>query len=351
MTSYLETVRLKALDRLHRTYVTTEIPPPLERLLAALERLLFERGINAIAIEQPIFIVGCHRSGTTVLYEALATHPDVAYFTNASNSLPGIPILSNRLMHLAGMDSVRLERFLQDDIYYTATTPNEGIRIWELYAPENGDYYLDESHENPEMERYLCGCIRKHLKYFGATRFLNKNPDNSVRIRYLNKLFPDAFFIHIVRDGRAVCSSLLKSRDLASAFFGSEHRHAKSATKVQGWDEISAVWDEQPVAGSGMLWRAIMDTIERDRQAVDPSRFLEIRYEDFVTEPFNSLQRMATFCQLRWDTEIEMIMAEQAAALQLGGRNEAWKKRLTADDVDRLLTVIGPTMRAYGYAI
>jgi hypothetical protein len=120
---------------------------------------------------------------------------------------------------------------------------------------------------------------------------------------------------------------------------------------VQGWDEISAVWDEQPVAGSGMLWRAIMETIERDRKAVAPTRFLEIRYEDFVTEPFDSLQRMATFCRLRWDAEVEKIMANQAANLQLGGRNEAWKNRLSTEDVDQLLTVIGPTMRACGYAV
>ena len=100
-----QTLRTRAVMRMHRTYLTTELPAPLEAPLAALERVLYGRGLDAVPIDRPIFVVGCHRSGTTVLYEALAAHPDVACFTNASNLLPQVPLLSNAFCRLCRLDT------------------------------------------------------------------------------------------------------------------------------------------------------------------------------------------------------------------------------------------------------
>jgi hypothetical protein len=337
------------LRRLHHSYVTLRLPRGLESPLALLERALFERDLRAIPIERPIFIIGSHRSGTTVLYEALARHPDLAYFTNASNLLPRLPTLMNLLSRALGLDQVAQERFLQDDIQFTATSPNEGIRIWELHTPDAPDHCLDETHDDTAMEAYLRATIRKHLRYFRASRFINKNPDNSARMRYLNRLFPDAYFIHIVRDGRAVCSSLLKARGLATDFFGPEHRHATSGIRVKGWEAIAQEWDRDPVVGSGMLWRESLATIERDRAAIAPERYMEIRYEDFMMAPAEHLRGMLRFCRLRRDARIDAIIDQAAGSLSVEGRNDAWRKRLAAADVDRLMDVIGPTMRRYGY--
>src|SRR5579883_1160482 len=98
------TMREKILAGMHRSYVTMQLPWVLEAPLVLAERLAFERGMRKITIQKPIFIVGCHRSGTTVLYEALAKHPDLAYFTNASNQMPRAPILSNVFGRLTGLD-------------------------------------------------------------------------------------------------------------------------------------------------------------------------------------------------------------------------------------------------------
>src|SRR5262249_42080443 len=118
-----QSLRTRAVSHLHRAYLTTELPAPLEAPLAALEGVLYERDLDAVPIDRPVFVVGCHRSGTTVLYEALAAHPDVACFTNASNLLPQVPLLSNAVCRLLGLDAVRQERFLRDDITFTSTTP------------------------------------------------------------------------------------------------------------------------------------------------------------------------------------------------------------------------------------
>lgn len=344
-------LKQEIVERLQRSYLTFDLHPISEAPLMLIEQLLYEQNVDDIPILQPIFIVGCHRSGTTVLYEALAKHPDLVYFTNASNLLPKFPILSNIFCGLLGLDDAVQERFLQDGITITPFTPNEGIRIWERYASEQADYCLDETYDNPQMKNYLKLTIRKHLKHFHGKRFINKNPDNSVRIRYLNELFPDAYFINIIRDGRAVCSSLLKARDLAENFFGPNHRHSTSGIKTNNWQEIKQVWDSNPVAGSGMLWQAVIETIERDRDSISKTRYMELRYEDFVAQPLKYLRQMVNFCQLPWEPSTESLLEKTASKITLNERNNAWRRRLSSDELNCLMNIIGTTMVQYGYEV
>jgi hypothetical protein len=344
-------LRQKILVHAQRNYLDLQLPQPISTLMQRLENRLYNRSVQHVVIEKPIFIVGCHRSGTTVLYETLAQHPDLVYFTNASSLLPHTPILTNQVINLFGEIKQKVERFSQDELQISHKTPSEGIRIWELYASVNNDYCLDETYNNPEMDDYLKLIIKKHLKYFQGQRFINKNPDNSVRIRYLNKLFPDAYFIHIVRDGRAVCYSLLKFRKAAAEFFGSDHRHATSGVKVKVWREIAEYWQTDPVLSAGLLWREVLETIERDRAFISPDRYLELRYEDFVEQPLSTLQHISQFCQLPWNETIQSIFTQATNHLSLQDRNDRWKQQLKREEIERLKAVIAPKMQDYGYSL
>ncbi len=345
-------LRQKALTNLQRGYLDFKLPPFIDGPANWLERTLYDRSAQSVPIVRPIFIVGCHRSGTTVLYETLAQHPELVYLTNASSFTPRTPILSNRLFSMIKTgENQGVERFAKDGLKITYDTPSEGIRIWELYAPDGGDYCLDEHYSNPEMEHYLKVTIQKHLKYLNGSRFINKNPDNSVRIRYLNKLFPDAYFVHILRDGRAVCNSLLKFRQAATEFFGAEHRHATGGVKVKAWAEIERYWRSDPLYSAGLIWKEVIETLERDRTYIAPERYLEVRYEDFVGDPMTYLRRISEFCQLSWNGPVESKFRSETTRLQLGERNEAWRKRLGPEELQRLLAVIGPKMREYGYEV
>ncbi|MBC8123250.1 MAG: sulfotransferase, partial [Gemmatimonadaceae bacterium] len=164
----MNTLRNKALIELERAYLNFELPPVLGAPMVWFEQAFFDQGLDQIKIDRPIFVVGCHRSGTTVLYETLAKHPDLVYFTNGSSLSPHTPILINRLMDLMGKRAPQVERFVKDGLTVSYATPSEGIRIWELYAPEGGDYCLDETYSNPKMEQYLRLAIKKHLKHFNG---------------------------------------------------------------------------------------------------------------------------------------------------------------------------------------
>jgi hypothetical protein len=344
-------LRQKLLLAAERHYLDFDLPAVLNAPLRLVDDALYGRPARSVPVDRPIFIVGCHRSGTTILYEIMARHPDLAFFTNASSLLPDLPIVTNRALDFVGERDSALERFCQDDLTFTYRTPSEGIRIWERHVDAEADYRLDERYENPAMEAYLRSTIQKHVAYFGARRFINKNPDNSVRIRYLNKLFPDAHFINIVRDGRAVCASLLRFRQNAATFFGPEHRHARGGVKAGDWPRIQTHWDTDPVLSVGLLWRDVMDTIERDRAALPGERYTQVIYEDFVASPMEHLRDIAERCELPWTAEVERTYAAEAANVTLGARNERWREQFSDDDLDRLMPIIGPVMRRYGYTV
>ncbi|BAU67475.1 sulfotransferase (plasmid) [Stanieria sp. NIES-3757] len=346
----LYALKTKIMEELQRHYLTLELPSSIEKPLIKLEKLLYERNLQQVPLKKPIFVIGSHRSGTTILYETLARHPDLAYFSNASAYFPRLPMLSHKFGTIWAQKQIKIERFLQDGIGFNAITPSEGTRIWDLYATNTEHYYLDETHHNPEMEHYLKQNIRKHLKYNNARRFINKNPDNSVRIRYLNQLFPDAYFIHIIRDGRAVCHSMIQAQKRAFEFFGIGHRH-NYGIKTQNWSEIAEMWFKDRQQAIAHLWCETIATIDRDRQYLEPERYLEIRYEDFVSQTQTYLHRIAEFCQLPIDAQVEQIWQQETSKLTLAKRNEAWKQGFNPSELNKLMLIISKKMQEHGYEL
>jgi hypothetical protein len=120
-------VRQKLLLAAERHYLDFELPAAVTRPLRKLDNAVYGRSARSMPIDRPIFIVGCHRSGTTILYEVIARHPDLVFFTNASSLLPDLPIVTNRMLDFVGERGSALERFCQDELTITYRTPSEGI--------------------------------------------------------------------------------------------------------------------------------------------------------------------------------------------------------------------------------
>jgi omega-hydroxy-beta-dihydromenaquinone-9 sulfotransferase len=358
MPSPIEMLRAKLMNELQRNYVTASVPLPdfIKQPFLQLDNLLYGQDLNQITIEKPIFIIGCHRSGTTILYDTMAQHPDLAYFTNGSAFLPNIPVLSHKIGEMFGLNQVELERFIEDGINYSSSTPSEGIRIWENYLPTHPgfNHHLDESYENLEMEAYLTSTIQKHLKMFNRKRFLNKNPDNSLRMRYIKKLFPDAYFVHIVRDGRAVGSSLIRTRQKAVDFFGPDHPHVNHYAN-KGWsdrvNDNDLNWGDAKAKTVGIIWSEFLKIINEDQQFIDPDHFMEMRFEDFVENPLGYYEKIMNFCGLDWSESVQAIFEVEAKKISMGGRNASWQKAFTPEELTELNQVIEPMMKQYHYDI
>jgi hypothetical protein len=266
----------------------------------------------------PIFIVGCQRSGTTVFYRKFALHSDLATITRTTRRAPN-NLLLMRLFMLFRSSEKNLKPI--------------GGEVWSKFAPSDSDM-LHAVDVTPRMREYYHTLIRNHLVLFKKKRFLNKSPSNSARIGFLNEIFPDAFFIHLIRDGRAVTHSLSRGRK----------RHDRySGVKFSGWQ---AVMEKPLVEGCAYQWKRTVEYILDAVQILPPERFIQIRYEDFVDQPMVVMQTIGTKCGLDWD---DALLHQVAQGLK--SRNYKWSENFSRPEMDLLNAMLGDFMGRFGYEV
>ena len=171
------------------------------------------------------------------------------------------------------------------------------------------------------------------MRYQGAQRFVNKNTRNSRRLRYLHGIFPDAYFVHVLRDPRAVVASLMK---------------------VDFWPDMALWWHEdktprQLVAAGAAeaelaATHAGVRSVERllaDKDALDPARYLELRYEDFVADPEGALGTIFAFAGL--------ARCVRVPAQLVRNQNDKYRSRLSPEELETVGRIAGPLAERVGY--
>jgi hypothetical protein len=205
---------------------------PLLRRCGELESDLVRARLAAVRIEQPIFITGLARSGTTLLLNLLAQIPGIA--THRYRDFPFLwtPIAWNWLQSRIAAKEESVERPHRDRIYITADSPEAFEEpLWQFFFPhahsENGNHVLDETTDASEFEVVFCDHIRKILLIRGGDRYLSKGNYNVSRIAFLGRLFPDARFVVPIRDPVSHVHSLVKQHRLFSAYAAQDARIPK----------------------------------------------------------------------------------------------------------------------------
>jgi hypothetical protein len=260
---------------------------------------------------KPILIIGAPGSGTTLLYQTLCSHRDLAYIT-------GNMLLAGIYRHGRLLGDRRKALFILRNLIYrdpASTLPHEGDIFW---MARFGYYnYMKENDYSEEMAAYFRRKVLQVQKLWGRTRFVNKNLQNSFRVRLLNSIFPDAKFIQIIRDGRAVAFSLLnKKRDGAT-----------SPILLVGFKDILAdkyQHERSELYNYGLAWTKYV-TKAREAGAVAKGRYYEVRYENLVREPYNELRNIIDFCELDWYDKFEESIPHTQ------NMNEKWRKKATKE--------------------
>lgn len=198
-----------------------------------------------------IFVVGAPRSGTTWLHQLLAQHPDVA---TAGES----HIFADGVSHL-------LENHRDPDPWMHLST------------------WLPAS-ELETLVRALCDGVFERLREAqdpSAARVLDKSPNARPYAADLARIYPDATFIHIVRD----------ARDMAG-----------SARDLWGWSERFAAWEQ-----AATTW---VDAVQDNRDHLGALNYLEIRYEDLLVDTVPRLTAILDFAALDHDPAfVEEVVA------------------------------------------
>ena len=264
----------------------------------------------------PIFIIGCQRSGTTIFYRKFAFHPELATITRTTRRAPN----NLWIMRLFMLLRSREKNFKPI-----------GGEVWNKFTPPDSDM-MHAADVTPRMRAYYHKLIRNHLILFNKKRFLNKSPSNSVKIGFLNEIFPDAYFIHIIRDGRAVTHSLSRGRK----------RHNRySGVKFPGWQDVM---EKHIIEGCAYQWKQTVEYILDAVKILPPGRFMQIRYEDFIEQPKETMKTIGDTCGLDWSDASLNRVAEG-----LRSRNYKWSENFSPAEIDLLKNMLGDFMGQFGY--
>ncbi len=236
-----------------------------------------------MASNRPIFVVGCPRSGTTLLALMLHSHSRIA-----------IPPETRFLL------DVYRERDRFGDL-----TKRRNRRVLALaIVRRRGSKFRHLGLRRREVQRAIVAgpptvgsalgtVYRAYAARFGKERWGDKMPTYFRNIDTIRTLFPDAQFVHLVRDGRDCVASL----------------------KRMDW------WEQGPLDAMA-LWTHAIDCCRRASRKLPADTFYEVRYERLVADPRRELESLCDFLGEQFE---ESMLTPQVAAGELPPRQrEGW---------------------------
>jgi hypothetical protein len=244
-------------------------------------------------LHPPILCVGSPNSGTTILGDALGSHPEVENRSEA--------------------------RVLWDPQFHT----------------REGDTFRDASDARPRDVRRLRGNFAWFQRVTGAKVVLNKHPENSLRIHYLMQIFPEALLIHIVRDGRAaVCSNFT-----AASTKPERQRPFGGYLRPRGWREQL---DRPLLEQLAYMWNDSALYASREGARYGP-QFLEVRYEELPAQ-------MPAIAERVWRWAGLDVRPEHLARLpRIENRNDKWRRTLSPEQVAQIESCAAEGLEHFGY--
>ena len=307
---------------------------------------MFYRGfpyasMSQVGVLDPIIIVGSGRSGSTIFFEALAHHPDLAWISNydskfASSRLAAMHHYLRRNRHLDLLLTTKkpqnkVNRSLADKLL---VRPEEAYRKWNLLCEEN--FSKDMLHGVQ-----ASGLSKQRVIKFYQTVLKRQNRQRPVikvtgptRIDYLSSIFTEACFVHITRDPRAVVSSILKTDYWQESMTEPRWNNCLAP----GWQATWASYDKNPVALIAMQYRAIMDSCEIEKSRLSAGRYAELQYSEFVLNPAATLERIMAFAGLRLSSEVLEYASEPGRYKDMDWK---YKTALSSEDISIIEEIIG----------
>lgn len=310
--------------------------------LRAYERIAYCRTLKNVSLEKPpIFIVGHWRSGTTPLHQLLCRDPAMGYvstfqtiapewFLTGNKYVKGLVarlVPSKRMMDNMNLtlDDPQEEEFAVAEtspysFYHQWSYPRVGREYFERFAlfRNEPDCVVDE------WKRLYMNVLRKATLSHHNKQLVIKNPVNSARIKLLLELYPDAKFIHIHRNPYIV--------------FLSTRHFFQSILAITQLQEI-----DRKTLDENILWyyEQLMQKYLSERDMIPAENHVEIRFEDFETNPLGELRRVYEELNLPGYKDAQSAFREHLAA------HEGYKKNQYEIDAQTIRTV----REHWGFAI
>ena len=293
------------------------------------------------AAKAPIFIVGAGRSGSTAFHRAFARHPHVSWVSKILDVAPKAEKLNRAL--LESLDSPIIGAALKRGVIEPGhLKPSEAYAYWERIAPGFSEPFRDllSTDLTERTKENLIGAVSR-LTVPGRPTPLIKIT-GWPRMGYLLAAFPDARFIHVVRDGRAVVNSIMQI-DFWEGWKGTKGWRGLEMTAEQQrrWDESGQSF----VTLGAMELADMFDAMVAATPHVPSEQFMEIRYEDLCGDPTGTFESVTSFSGLDYTDDFNTSIVD----FGFRNTNDKWRRDLTELQQRQLEAELAPHLTRWGY--
>jgi hypothetical protein len=277
-----------------------------------------------------VFVVGCPRSGTTLLQRLLDAHPDLVICPESF----WIPYYYKKRIGLTPEGLVTPELISRLFEYY---------KFYRMKLDRDELEGLIRSGEPVTYSSFVSALFDLHGEIHGKSLVGDKTPDYARNLPTLHALWPGAKFIHLIRDGRDVQLSAVNWKRKAARF-----------------TSLFPSWGKEPVATAAAWWEWHVRQARESGRLLGPGLYCEVHYEALVERPDEECARLCAFLGIPYDgsmlrfhegrTHMGDGRDAKAAWLPVTPGLRDWRVQMTAAEVERFEAVAGGLLEELGYS-
>jgi sulfotransferase family protein len=271
-------------------------------------------------VTPPLVVLGVSRSGTTLLRVVLDRSPGIAIPDESFF----VPLLARR--HGGTIDA---DSFLDD----VARIPT--VRAWDVRVDE----VRPRVRSGMATGDAIAAIFEAYAERQGKPRWGDKTPMYMRHLSLLERLFPEAQYVHLVRDGRDAALSFLEMPE---------------GTFTRTWAHPTTP------AQFACLWRKEVSAARALGGRVGDGRYREVRYEALVSDPESTVSAICSFAGMPFEPEmLEYVgtvdVSDKPHQLRLrrppmpGVRS--WREDMSPSDVAGFEAVAGDLLEELGYEV
>lgn len=275
-----------------------------------------------------VFIVGCPRSGTTLVQRVLNAHPQLA-ITPESHWIPRLAAKPWALTSDGLVTSKLVRRLLA----------HPKLSRWQI----GQDQVLAIVERNPSVS--YSSLVSQIFDLYGEMQGKplvgDKTPDNVRRMDILHRVWPLARFVHVIRDGRDVALSMLEWPKV----------HPKPGDFV--------TWSKDPVSTAALWWEVNVSCGREAKELLPPELCYELRYESLVANPREQTAALCSFLGLPFDDFMLQFHAahngtdpgleKKWAGLPITQGLRDWRSQMRAEQIESFEAIAGELLENLGY--
>ncbi len=290
----------------------------MRKMIVGLRQVRFS--LNKAQLERPIFVIGCSRAGTTLVYKTLSESSEIG------------------------------------------TLHKETHDFWAKLHPISERNW--DSHRIPET--MACESDREQVArlfytHTGKSRIVDKNNQNGLSVPYLIRLFPDARFVYIKRNAGDNINSLIEGWGKADEFATwSNEVPARIAVDdgrfsrwcfflADGWRELTESSIEEVCA---FQYRAMNQAILDARANIPASQWFEIKYEKLIADPVKEFEAIYRHCGLNFDQKVRLhceTVLQKPYNTFSEIKLDKWKDSANQEKIERILPSLNEIVDRMGY--